>query len=76
MADEPRQAVNLTVDSRLLAEARELGLNLSQELAQALREAVARERRQRWLDENRAAIAAYNRHVEENGVFSDGLRSF
>lgn len=25
---------------------------------------------------NREAIAAYNEHVEANGVFSDGVRSF
>ena len=29
-----------------------------------------------WLKRNRAAIAAYNNHVEEHGVFSEGLRSF
>ncbi|MGA6106865.1 type II toxin-antitoxin system CcdA family antitoxin [Pseudomonas solani] len=25
---------------------------------------------------NREAIAAYNRHVDEHGVFSDGVRRF
>lgn len=29
-----------------------------------------------WLRRNRAALDAYNRHVEEHGVFSEGLRSF
>jgi len=27
-------------------------------------------------DDQRAAIRAYNEHVEKHGVFSDGLRSF
>jgi post-segregation antitoxin (ccd killing protein) len=26
--------------------------------------------------ENRVAIDAYNKHVDEHGVFSDGLRGF
>ena len=29
-----------------------------------------------WLRRNRAALDAYNRHIEEHGVFSEGLRSF
>lgn len=27
-------------------------------------------------DDQRAAIRAYNEHVEKDGVFSDGIRSF
>jgi HTH-type transcriptional regulator/antitoxin HipB len=29
-----------------------------------------------WRKDNRAAIQAYNEHVEKDGVFSEGLRSF
>jgi antitoxin CcdA len=29
-----------------------------------------------WLKRNSAALDAYNKHVEEHGVFSEGLRSF
>lgn len=29
-----------------------------------------------WIRRNGDALAAYNRHVEEHGVFSEGLRSF
>jgi y4mF family transcriptional regulator len=29
-----------------------------------------------WRRANRAAIQAYNKHVEEDGAFSEGLRSF
>lgn len=32
--------------------------------------------RRRWLEENRPAIDAYNRRVEQHGVFSLGLRRF
>jgi antitoxin CcdA len=42
----------------------------------ALIDAVRHQQRERWLADNRAAIAAYNKRVEEGGVFSDGIRSF
>lgn len=29
-----------------------------------------------WLRRNRAALEAYNEHIEKDGVFSEGLRSF
>jgi transcriptional regulator with XRE-family HTH domain len=29
-----------------------------------------------WLKRNRAALDAYNEHIEKHGVFSEGLRSF
>ena len=32
--------------------------------------------REQWLIKNRGAIDAYNKHVERDGVFSDGLRAF
>lgn len=72
----PKKATNLSVDARLLGEARELGINLSATLEQALVEALRERQRERWLAENRAAIDAYNEHVERHGVFSDGLRTF
>ena len=31
---------------------------------------------EKWISKNRAALEAYNRHVEKCGVISDGLRSF
>lgn len=34
------------------------------------------EQREQWLEENRNAILAYNRFVEQHGCFSDGLRCF
>lgn len=37
---------------------------------------LVQEQRERWQDENRDAIAAYNHHVEGNRVFSDGIRGF
>jgi antitoxin CcdA len=67
-----KKAVNLSVDSRLLQEARDNGVNLSAVLERAL----AEERARRWLEENRPAIELYNRRIEEGGVWSDGLRNW
>ncbi len=71
-----RKAVNLTADIELVELARSMGLNLSQVFEDGLKKAVWDERKRQWEDENREALDQYNRFVEENGVFSDGLRSF
>lgn len=72
----PKRPTNLSLNSDLLQQARALDINLSQTLEQALDIAVKKKRAEQWLQENREAIAQYNADVEENGVFSDGLRSF
>ena len=71
-----KKATNLSVDERLLARARRLKLNLSQVLEAGLADAIRRQEREGWLKKNRAALEAYNDHVNKHGVFSDGLRSF
>jgi len=72
----PKRSANLSVNSDLLDKAKESGINLSATLEQALAEALKNKQREQWLTENRAAINAYNDHVEIHGVFSDDLRSF
>ena len=72
----PKRAANLSVNGDLLNKAKELDINLSATLEQALTEAVKQKQREQWLTENRNAITAYNEHVDVHGVFSDELRSF
>lgn len=72
----PKKATNLSINSDLLSKAREMDINLSNTLEQALTETLRERQRDQWLAENRKAIQAYNAEVEEKGVFSDGLRSF
>ncbi len=50
------------------AEAEALGLDAAAIAAHALREAVRAEKARRWLEENREAIEAHNKWVEENGL--------
>jgi len=71
-----KRATNVSIRSDLLDAAREAGVNLSATLERALAEELAKVRRARWREENREAIAAYNQYVDENGTFSDGVRSF
>ena len=71
-----KKAANLSVDSVLLEEAKRMKLNLSQIFENGLDAAICQRRREEWLKNNRAALDAYNEHIEADGVFSDGLRSF
>jgi antitoxin CcdA len=66
-----KRAVNLFVDTELLDGARRLQINLSDTLEQRLRAIVKAEMEKRWLQENRAAIEAYNRRVAQHGLLSD-----
>ncbi len=72
----PKRPTNLTVNSDLLATAKKMKINISATLEEALANKVRQERAGTWLAENKVAIEQYNNFVEENGVFSDGLRKF
>lgn len=67
----PKKPVNLSINSELLRQARELRVNLSKALEQRLAEIVREERARRWQEENREAIEAHNRFIEKHGLFSD-----
>lgn len=72
----PKKATNLSVNSDLLKKARDLDINLSAALEQALTDQLKAKQAQQWREQNKTAIAAYNKSVDDNSVFSDGLRSF
>jgi antitoxin CcdA len=71
-----KKAVNVSVRSDLLDQARAEDINLSATLEAALADQLRIRRRDRWRTENEAAIEAYNRDVDENGAFGDHARSF
>ena len=72
----PKKATNLSINADLLRQAKELNINLSQTLELHLAGLVREARRQQWLAENKVAMEEYNRRIEAQGVFSDGLRQF
>ena len=71
-----KKPTNVSINSELLANARELGLNLSAELEQRLTEVVRQRRAEHWLRDNRDAIEAYNRHIEEHGMWNEEFRTW
>ena len=63
-----RKAVNVSLDTGVVAAAREAGLNLSQVCEAALRDASQAERERRWQADHQEAIEANNAWVEANGL--------
>ena len=74
--DAAKRPANLSVNGDLLNKAREMNINLSATLERALAATLREKQKAEWLTENKTAIDAYNQHVEQQSVFSDGLRSF
>ncbi len=73
---QPKRSVNLTVSGALIQEAKALEINLSREFEAHLTQMVKQRKQEKWRAENQEALEAYNAHIERDGVFSDGLRSF
>ena len=72
----PKKSANLSINSDLLQQAKQLNINLSQTLEQHLAEIIRQAQRSQWLVENKNALDEYNRRIEARGTFSDGLRRF
>ena len=72
----PKRAVNLSIDARLLAEAKAAGTNLSAVLEQSLRLALHQRRENARCDENRSGIEASNQELEDNGLWADRYRTW
>lgn len=75
-ASHRKRPANVTVDNELLEKARRHGINLSLSLEDRLIALIREKEREDWLRQNSAAIEAYNRRVERDGMFSEGLRTF
>ena len=69
-----RKPTNVSLPATLVAEATELGVNLSRACERGLAEAVSEARRQKWFEENREAFDFWNREIEENGLPFDEYR--
>ena len=66
--DAPRRATNVSLNTDLVAKAKELGVNVSRACEAGLAEAVARAHAARWKEENREALDYARQFVEERGV--------
>jgi antitoxin CcdA len=67
----PKKPVNVSINSDLLRQARDMKINLSRTLEEKLEQLLREERARRWQEENREAIEAHNRYVEKYGLFND-----
>ncbi|MBA4338517.1 MAG: acetoacetyl-CoA synthase [Hyphomonas sp.] len=68
--------VNLTLDETMVAQAKAVGVNLSAVAEEAIRLQTRAEESRRWIEQNRSALEAKAKLVEEQGLWSDGLRLF
>jgi antitoxin CcdA len=74
--DSPKRATNVSLSEALVAEARELGVNVSRACEEGLESEVCRERAKRWQEENAAGFEAWNAYIERNGVPLAKYRKF
>ncbi|MFM2043982.1 MAG: hypothetical protein RLY86_2558 [Pseudomonadota bacterium] len=63
-----KQAANLSISGPLLAEARRLGLSLSQAAERGIDLAVTEAREAQWPEENREALESSNAFVARHGL--------
>lgn len=63
-----RRPVNLTIREDILREAKELNLNTSKAAEYGIVQAINEARAHAWLEENKHALSAHNKRVEESGT--------
>jgi len=72
----PKKATNLSLNSKVLEAAREMGMNLSQTVDALLASEVKRRYWEQWNERNKDAIAAYNARIAKHGLPLAKYRSF
>ncbi len=76
MSQPSRKSANLSLDSGLVSQARDLKINLSRAAEDGIGRAVKAEQERLWRLENAEAIAASNKYVEEHGLPLAKYRQF
>lgn len=76
MVTANRKPTNVTISSSLLAEAKELDVNLSRAAEAGIAKAVAAEKARLWKLENAEALASSNQYVAKNGLPLEKFRQF
>ena len=75
-AKSPRKPTNITLPVDLYADAKDLGINISQVCETSLRDVVNLTKRERWAAENAEFIAEYNKRIEAEGTLLQGWNTF
>ncbi|MCC5826224.1 type II toxin-antitoxin system CcdA family antitoxin [Alkalimonas sp.] len=63
-----KKRTNLSIDSQLLQDAKQLGINVSQSAEAGLAKAVKLKKQQLWLQDNSQAIDSSNYFVAKHGL--------
>jgi len=75
-ASAAKKPTNVSLAENLLAEAKELRINVSQAAEAGVTRAVAEKRAEIWLKENLEAIESSNAYVEKHGLPLEKYRMF
>ncbi len=76
LEDAPKQPTNVSLNRRLLKEARALKINVSRAAERGLALQIAEARAKTWKAENREAIQASNKYVAKHGLPLARYRQF
>lgn len=68
LGDAPKRATNVSINERLLADAKALQVNISRAAESGLARAIAERQAELWRQENKAAIESSNSYVEQHGL--------
>lgn len=71
-----KKPTNLSLNSKVLEMAREMGMNVSQTVDTLLAAEVRRCYWQKWNEENKDAVAEYNTRIEREGLPFAKYRTF
>ena len=72
----PKREVQLQLNSKILDRAQELGMDVSEIVDELLAEVVNKRYWERWNEDNKEAIAAYNERIEREGIPLARYRTF
>ncbi|MBX5152047.1 type II toxin-antitoxin system CcdA family antitoxin [Rhizobium lentis] len=76
MTQQARKAANLSLDEGLVAQARELKINISRAAEEGIAKAIKAERERLWRIENAEAIRLETEYVEKHGLPLAKYRQF
>jgi antitoxin CcdA len=72
----PKRATNVSLSDPLIAEAKALGINLSQAAENGIAQAIRDQKTEQWLIENKAALESANEYIKKHGLPLAQFRPF
>lgn len=71
-----KRATNVSINEALLAQAKELQINISRAAEFGLMQAISEKKTEVWLQENQEALESSNEYVRRNGLPLAKYRNF